>query len=404
MFIDYCQENEEVSIEDLDAQCVLNDGDVELGNLLDKTSDMHLDELQDIATIIQENEASPQTLAYAMERMDCIASLYQIQTLGLAREGFVDMALQKGTDMKDEVVRRAYKVSQGILASILQKFQNTVDRMKINVKSAFSSRSAHTRAAQKLKERCSVLRNAQLINPDARYTKQIHIAHFTKGDKTIIASGGEILHSLKTNYDAFKQVGHFMGKFADVFDFQEDAKGVVNFTQLAEGFVESKFFPHQFTLSGEDALFGEEFLLSEFSGQANNVRDMITIVRGMRTEHEYIWRVKELDHVTLDPVHPHTMARDIDRLSEAGAYIYEFCRNWDHIIGKHINNAMNRQNSMPWDNLEFYGSPKNYLLYNRLYIRVIMSLGDATGKAISTNDKAIFCFLDYYKWSLDQFE
>lgn len=401
---DYYRENEEVSIEDQDAKSVLDEVENDAGNLFDRTTEMHLDEISDIVTCVEGNETSAITLAYAMERMDTIASLYQIQTLGLAKEGFVDMALQKGTDMKDEVVRRAYKVSQGILASILQKFQNTVDRMKINIKAAFSGRSAHTRAAQKLKERCSVLRNAQLINPEARYAKQIHIAHFTRGDKTIIASGGEILHSLKTNYEAFKQVGSFMGKFADVFDFQEDAKGVVNFTSLAEGFVESKFFPHQFTLSGEDALFGEEFLLSEFSGQANNVREMITIVRGMRTEHEYIWRVKELDHVELDPVHPHTILRDIDRLSEAGAYIYEFCRNWDHTIGKHIENAMRRQHSMPWDNLEFYGSPKNYLLYNRLYIRVIMSLGNAIGEAISTNDKAILCFLDYYKWSVDQYE
>lgn len=393
-----------ISVEELDAESAVLQADLTQEQFIDRTTQNHLDELGAIVDSVSGAEAGPQTLAVAMERMDYIASQYNIQTLGLAREGFVDMAVQKGTAMKDEVLNRAYAVSQGVLKTTVQRLDNVMERLKVNMQATFKRAKTYTADAQKLKIRAEVLKNAELKNPDARYTNQIRIAHFTRGDQTVAASGTELLSSMETSYAAFQEVSKFMEKFDKIFTFGAKNKGAADFDELAGGLQDSKFFPHQFSLSGSDALFGEEFLVSKFAGESTNINEMIAIIRGIQISHEYIWRVKELEHQELPAIDPRSMLRDIDKLQQAGQYIYEFSKSWEVMIGRYVRKASERASTPPWQNLDFYMSPGNYLLYNNLYCNIILSMGSALAKAITTNEKAVLCLLSYYKWSQDQYK
>lgn len=391
-----------IDIEQINAEVALAQVEDRQEAFLDEQALNHVQELTDIAQAVEQNETSVQTLAIAMERVDVLAEMYGIQTLGLGREGFVENLTEKGIQAKDEVVKRAYAVAQGVMGTVIQRTKNTAARLAVNLRTLFTRATSYSKDATIIKERAKALVNGTLKDPEATFSKQIHIAHFTRGDQTVASTGEELLQALVSNFAAYQKVGKFMERFQHVFSFKGINKGTANFDELAEGFELSRYFPHQFTLGGSDALFGEEFLLTQFAGEANTIEEMISIVRGMKVSHEYIWRVKELEHQNLPPVSPKEIARVMDKLSEAGAYVYEFSRTWEQTIGKYARNASERASRPPWENLDFYKSPGNYLLYNQLYCRIILDLSSAVANAVATNEKALLCLLDYYKWSLNQ--
>ena len=393
-----------IDVQELHAQAAVQNAEMAQEEFIDRQSADHIDELVTIAETVQNSEASPQTLAIAMERMDVLAGMYGIPTLGMAREGFVDSMVQKGAQAKDEVVQRAYAVAQGVFQTVIQRMKNTAARLSVNLRTMFKRARTYSADANNIKQRAQALRNSQLTDPEAAFKRQIHVAHFTRGDRSIATTGSELLTNLAANHAAFQEVGNFMEKFQHVFSFRGANKGHADFDEMAKGFTQSRFFPHAYTLSGGDALFGEEFLMTEIAGEANSIEEMISVVRGIHISHEYIWRVKELDLAALPPLSPREISSDIDKMIEAGAYIYEFSRTWDQTIGKYVRNAQERATRPPWENMDFYKSPGNYLLYNRLYCNIILQLGAAIGDAIATNEKALLCMLDYYKWSLDQYK
>lgn len=372
---------------------------------IDRATAGHLDELQTIIMTVDGAEApAPETLAYAMERCDHIANLYGFETPGLAREGYAEMAVQKGGEMKDAVLRRASDVSMGVLKTVVQRFRNTYDRLAVNIRTMFKRSASYTKDANTIKQRAAAMKQSTLANSGAVYSNAVRVAHFTRGDHSVAASGREISTSMEASLSAFQAVGVFMQKFDHIFEFGAKNKGQANFDELAAAMQDSKYFPHQFSLSGPDALFGEEFLMTKVAGETTSIDQMIAIIRGIAVSHEYIWRVKDLEKPALQPRTPDEISHDIDEVMKAGQYVYEWCRTWEHTIGKYVAKAANRASTPPWQNIDFYKSPGNYLLYNQLYCNIILNLGTAIAKALTVNEKALLCLLDYYRWSLNQYK
>jgi hypothetical protein len=169
-----------IDVQELHAQAAVQNAEMTQESFIDRQSADHIDELVTIAETVQNSEASPQTLAIAMERMDVLAGMYGIPTLGMAREGFVDSMVQKGAQAKDEVVQRAYAVAQGVFQTVIQRMKNTAARLSVNLRTMFKRARTYSADANNIKQRAQALRNSQLADPEAAFKRQIHVAHFTR--------------------------------------------------------------------------------------------------------------------------------------------------------------------------------------------------------------------------------
>lgn len=284
-----------------------------------------------------------------------------------------------------------------MLKGIGRALANTAERMRVNVRQAFRYRTAWRKDAVALRE----MTKSSVGSPSdtAKYNKRVRIAHMTMGDQTVVASADKMHDHLLQVHNSLTGVVHFLQGLVSLYSWFNKEKGKINFDKIADNFQPSQHAKGMLSVSGKDAIFGEEMVISDFGGVSDNVDEMMAIMKRVSVQRITVWRVRDLDiGEGLAPVAIADVRRQIDTLIRLGEEVVDLYNRYDREIGPFISESYNRQNT-DFD-IDMIVSPIRFFRYHGQYMRLLNAMIYAVNEMFDLNMKAATCLLDYYKWSV----
>ncbi len=352
--------------------------------------------IQSIADVLEaagDEGASPVALAVAQESMQSIFSRY-----GVAPRGFAKEALDKGrAHATKEALAYAKEGMQQIAQEGLgEAITNTINRMRVNTQHFWRRRA--TWKAEAVRLRKSLQTASGTPSETATYSNKIRIAHMTTGDQNVLTDGDEMLKAVMSVHNSLNGAVPFLTGLTTLFSWFNSQKGKVDFTSIASHFKESVHNRDMLSITGPIAMFGEETVMSKFSGQSDNAEEMMAIMKSIKFQHVYLWRVKDLDVQPLKALSIEEMKSNIDALVKAGEEIHDIYNRFDKEMGRFYAEAANKM-SRSFD-LDMVTSPIRYVRFNHHYVRILNIMNTAVKDALDLNFMAVTALLDYYMWSL----
>ncbi len=338
--------------------------------------------------------ASPVALAVAQENMHSIFSRY-----GVAPRGFAKEALDKGqAHATEEAIAYATESMNKIcMEGIGNVATNTVNRLKANVQQFFRRRTAWRNEALRLQKSLSTAAGSP--KSGAQFKNAIRIAHMTTGDQKVLSDGKLLLESVRGMGNTLSASQQFLTGLTSLFSWFNKQKGIVDFDKIASYLPESKYSEGMLSVSGPQALFGEEVTMSDFGGKSENAEEMMAIMKKIKIKHNLVWRVKDLDIEPLAPLDITHMKATIGDLVKIGDEILSLYNRFDAEIGKFID-ELNRQEK-GHVLADLVTSPIRFLRFRGTYTRLLDGMIQGLGTSLDLNFMAATALLSYYQWSLD---
>lgn len=274
---------------------------------------------------------------------------------------------------------------------------NMLDRMRVNMKDTFRRRAAWLKEANAL--RSQLHQASGTPNPNAKYTNRIRVAHMTKGDKTVVTTGKEMLAAVDSVDAAMNGLVGFLEGIGSLFTWFNNQKGKMDFGACTANFEPSAFSEGMLSLSGTAAMFGEETVINKLSGATENPEEMMKIAATIDIKHTDVWKVKDLAQPELAPLSIAEMTAGIQDMITSGQTICDLYNRYDQDVAKWVQ-EMNRKAQANYD-IDMFTSPIRWVRFNRIYTRVMWACIGSIQNGFDLNFKAATCLLEYWKWSIE---
>ena len=252
--------------------------------------------LNDIDTVVEitdvlekhpDGELSEASLSLAQETLNAIFSRHDVKTRSISSERFEGKRMTA-----KEVIAYATEAAD----EVGKKYGNDLDTL---IKRMTSEIDYITRTKQSWRNQAIKLRNAAGAvsgePTDALFTNRVTIAHMTKGDKTPLKSAGELQDIVNRMKDPVDGMVMMLSGVSSTFSsFLNQTKGSVDFDRVTASFEKSHFFPGTLSLTGPDAIFGEETVMDPVQGQTDNLPDMMKTLARAAIHHYSVWEISDL--------------------------------------------------------------------------------------------------------------
>lgn len=342
--------------------------------------------------------ATPVALAVAQENLQAIFARHGIKPgVNFAKE-----AVSKG---QGAVTKEAIAYAQESMVTmaregVVQGAKNLLERMKVNTQHAFRRRTTWRKEAMRLQKQLGSARGAPKAG--AQYTNNIRIAYMTLGDQTVLHDGNAVHKNILQTQESLTGCGEFLEGLYSLFSWFNSEKGKVNFDDIAKAFPPSKFSRGMLSVTGPQALFGEETVISDFGGISNTAEEMMAIMKTITIQHTHVWKVKDLDIKPLPPLTINEMKSSIGAFVKAGDEIVDLYNRRDREFTKYLNEYYNQIEGN--NQLDMLTSPIRFIRFQQLYTSLLGQVIDAVENMFDLNFKAATCMLGYYEWSLENNE
>lgn len=342
--------------------------------------------------------ATPVALAVAQENLQAIFARHGIKPgVNFAKE-----AVSKG---QGAVTKEAIAYAQESMVTmaregVVQGAKNLLERMKVNTQHAFRRRTTWRKEAMRLQKQLGSARGAPKAG--AQYTNNIRIAYMTLGDQTVLHDGNAMHKNILQTQESLTGCGKFLEGLHSLYSWFNSEKGKVDFDEIAKAFPPSKFSRGMLSVTGPQALFGEETVISDFGGVSNTAEEMMAIMKTIKIQHVNVWKVKDLDIQPLAPLSINEMKNSIGAFVKIGDEIADLYNRLDREFVDYLVEHINQQSG---DNvMDFVTSPIRFLRFQRTYQRLLSQVLAAIEHMFEINFKAATCMLGYYEWSLENNE
>lgn len=354
--------------------------------------------VQSVVDVLQaagDEGASPTALAVAQEGMQAVFSRYGIGARGFAQEA---ASLGQAHATKQAIAYANESMAKIATEGIGESMVNVVNRMKANMQQFFRRRTTWRNEAIKLQKELSSA-NGQ-PKQGAAYSNRIRIAHMTTGDHTVLKDGKALLSSTRDVNSTMTAVVAFLTGLTSLYSWFNKEKGKVDFDKIAALLPESKYSPGMLSITGPQALFGEETVMSSFGGVSDNPEEMMAIMRQIAVKHVWVWRVKDLDITPLEPMTIDHMKSTIGDFVKIGDEILALYNRYDREMSRFTREQI-RQHQQDGQIINMVTSPIRYFRFQRIYVRLLNQMIDAMATTLDLNFMAATSLLDYYRWSLE---
>lgn len=322
---------------------------------------------------------------------------------GFARESFMESLKQSGIEARDALIAKAKQALTAAAVSLGKRFSNVYERFKLLVRTAFRFDSTWQKEARAITTRAKSMRGITPRN-DVFFDNRIKVAHLTDGEFEVHTEASKLVQDFSHTYTAFNEVAIMLRNLKKIFDTKDRDSGKFDFRPLAKSLPESKFAEHRRTLSGNLAIFGEEYTVNDVSGISEDVGGLIRHIKSFRFHVEHVWKVSDLRQPRLPAMSADDIIREGDALAHLAEITYEHCLRWNEEIGAYQRDAREKMTKGFWTNVDFWRNPKNFMLFSGSYSVCVTNFCNVLGRAVHNHAATLMCLADYYKWSLDQHE
>ncbi len=364
-----------------------------------------LNDVDEVITITDVLEGQPDTpltdaaLQLAQESLNAIFSRYGVKTRSISTETIDGkrMTAKEVIAYATEAVDEMSKKQGESLDSLFKRMTSEVDYVT-------RTKNSWRNQAVSLRRKASAVTGDP---SDAKYTNRVMIAHMTKGDKTVLKSAAElqnIVTSMQKPVDGM--VLMLKGVSSTFSSFLNQSKGAVDFDRVAASFEKSHFFPGSLSLTGPEAIFGEETIMEPVSGFTDNLSDMMGKLKRATITHNKVWELSDLGDISLPAKTVQEIQKEADLLVKIGEeinkqfvyfngtvkpFVWELRRNF---LIPYVNTTLTTWHA--------YTSPIKFLRYRIRYSILLWKLVNAAQRIYRHNTKAASSMLAYYEWSLKQ--